>query len=124
MKFYIAARFSRRAEAAKLAASLTELGHTCTATWITDDSHVTGSDDECALHDFRDVAMCDKLIALAEEPRGTSRGGRHVEMGMALGMYKAVVVIGPRETVFHYLPNVKHFPTVAAFMDDALNEPC
>lgn len=124
MKFYIAARFSRRPEAHALAKQLNELGHTCTATWITDDSHVTGSDMDCALHDCRDVMACDTLIALTEVPRGNSRGGRHVEFGMALAANKECVVIGPRETVFHYLPNVKHFPTVAAFMDDALNEPC
>lgn len=124
MKFYIAARFSRRAEALMLANHLKSLGHTCTASWITDDSHVTGSNEECAMHDCRDVNACDTLIALAEEPRGPSRGGRHVEFGMALAAGKSLVVIGPRETVFHHLPNVIHFHSVLAFMDDALNQPC
>ena len=51
------------------------------------------------------------LIAFSEEPRagGASRGGRHVEFGLALAWGKGVVVVGPRENVFHTLPQVEHF---------------
>lgn len=36
-----------------------------------------------------------------------SRGGRHVEFGMALALGKRVIVVGPRENVFHLLPEVE-----------------
>lgn len=53
--------------------------------------------------DFRDVVSCDLLIHFTEQPRsdsGRGRGGRHVEMGIALGMMKRVWIVGPRENLF------------------------
>lgn len=38
-----------------------------------------------------------------------SRGGRHVEFGMALALAKRCIVIGPRENVFHLLPQVEQY---------------
>lgn len=64
-----------------------------------------------ARDDFRDVLMCDMLIAFTEPPRsdqGRGRGGRHVELGIALGLMKQVVVVGYRENIFHWLEDV-HF---------------
>lgn len=127
MNIYIAARFSRRPEANALAHQMKALGHAITCRWVKPDSdHLlpTGlsqqaADDErrrFAEEDFEDVRACDLLISLQEEPRNNSRGGRHVEFGMALALNKGVVCIGPRETVFHHLPGVRNFPTVAAFL--------
>ena len=47
------------------------------------------------------------LIAFSEEPRAlnASRGGRHVEFGIALALGKKVAVVGPRG---------KHLPYLAA----------
>lgn len=54
-------------------------------------------------------AMLDKLI-------GAARGGRHVEYGWAVGCCERVVIVGPRENVFHYLSDVEHFDTWADFV--------
>ena len=43
------------------------------------------------------------------------RGGRHVETGYALAHGKRVILVGERENVFHYLPEVevvKDFPSL------------
>lgn len=122
MKIYIAARFSRRPECNDLAHQLQALGHTITSRWVKPDSdHVmpTGlskqaADDErrrFALEDYEDVIYCDTMISLMEEPRSNSRGGRHVEFGMGLALDKRMYIVGPRETVFHHLPKVRHFDT-------------
>ncbi len=63
-----------------------------------------------AREDFLDVVMCDVLIAFTEAPRSSSsRGGRHVEFGIALGLKKPVWIVGPRENIFHWLEDVRHF---------------
>jgi len=127
MKFYIAARFSKRPECNALAHQLMDLGHTITSRWVKPDSdHVTPTGlskqaadlerERFALEDLEDVIACDAIVSLMEEPRNNSRGGRHVEFGIALGLQKANYIIGPKETVFHHLPTVKHFNTVDDFM--------
>lgn len=129
MKIYIAARFSKRPECNALAHQLKALGHEITSRWVKPDSdHVTptglsqqAADKErmrFALEDLDDVSDCDLLVSLQEEPRSNSRGGRHVEFGIALGMNKWVVSIGPRETVFHHLPGVMHFDSVEHFLKE------
>jgi nucleoside 2-deoxyribosyltransferase len=128
MKFYIAARFSKRPEAHALAKKLMALGHTITSRWVQPDcDHVllTGSSEQAADHererfaleDCSDVIECDCCVSLMETPRNSGRGGRHVEFGYALGLGKSLVVIGPRETVFHHLPKVKHFNSEDEFIE-------
>lgn len=126
MKIYIAARFSKRPEANQLAHLLQSFGHTITSRWVKPDSdHVTptglsvqAADKErqrFAQEDLEDVIACDWCISLMEEPRSNSRGGRHVEFGIALGLGKLLTIIGPRETVFHHLPRIAHFNNMGAF---------
>lgn len=62
--------------------------------------------------DYRDVVSCELCIHFTEEPRASaSRGGRHVEFGIALGLMKRVWIVGPRENIFCWLEDVRHFPT-------------
>ncbi len=71
-----------------------------------------------ALDDWEDVIAADWVIAFTEKPgSGSTRGGRHVELGIALGLRKRVTVIGPRENVFHYLPQIEIFPDWVSFLE-------
>lgn len=126
MKIYIASRFSRRHECNELAQFLKSFGHTITSRWVLPDSdHVipVGPSEQAedaerqrfALEDFEDVKNADWCISLTETPRNNSRGGRHVEFGMAIALGQRLTVIGPRETVFHHLPNVEHFDEIHQF---------
>lgn len=126
MKIYLASRFSRRHEVNAIAQRLKIMGHQIVSRWVLPDSdHVkpVGLSSQAAdverrrfaMEDFEDVRNCDCMISLMEEPRNNSRGGRHVEFGMALALRKAVVVIGPRETVFHHLDEVQHYVDVDQF---------
>lgn len=127
MKIYIAARFSRRPEAHALAKALIAKGHSITSRWVKPDSdHVTptglsaqAADAErtrFAVEDLEDVRAADCVVSLMESPRSNSRGGRHVEFGIGLGFGHRQVVIGPRETVFHHLPEIEHFESVEEFL--------
>ena len=120
MKIYIAARFSKRDKAHDLAKWLQERGHTITSRWVMPDSdHIkpVGKSEQAAdaerqrfaKEDYEDVLECEWMISLMEEPRNDGRGGRHVEFGMAVALKKKLTIIGPRETVFHHLPEVEHF---------------
>jgi nucleoside 2-deoxyribosyltransferase len=124
---YLASRFSRRHECHALAKLLQMRGHTITSRWVKPgDDHVipTGTSDQAAdserrrfaMEDVDDVLACDWMISLMEEPRSNSRGGRHIEFGIALGLGKRLSIIGPRETVFHHLDHIEQFDTVEAFL--------
>ena len=125
-KVYIAARFSRRHECHKIGKMLQAQGHEIVSRWTLPDSdHVVpvgmsqqAADDErrrFAVEDVEDVLACDWMVSLMEEPRNNSRGGRHIEFGIALGLHKRLTIIGPRETVFHHLPHVEHYDTTEEF---------
>ncbi len=124
---YLAARFSRRHECHALAKELQARGHTITSRWVMPEAdHVISVGQSAqaadaerrrfAVEDCEDVQNCDWMISLMQEPRDNSRGGRHIEFGMALGLGKRLTIIGPRETVFHHLDQVEHFDTVEEFL--------
>jgi hypothetical protein len=132
-KIYIAARFSRRHEAHALAKLLQKEGHTITSRWVLPDTdHVipAGQSEQAAdqerrrfaMEDCDDVRACDWMISLMQEPRDNSRGGRHIEFGMALGLGKRLTIIGPRETVFHHLDEVEHFDTTEDFLQSEIGK--
>lgn len=69
-----------------------------------------------ANEDMYDIQSSDALIAFTE-PAGSpySRGGRHVELGIAIAWEMPVIIVGYRENIFCWLPRV-HF---AATWNDA-----
>ncbi len=117
MKIYLCASYHRRVELRGYAAQLVALGHTITSTWITTD------DDEAALtpEKLAEIAVADiggllaasTVIVFTEPPVTVAkpRGGRHTEFGYALAAGHNVLVVGPRENVFHNLPGVRAVDT-------------
>lgn len=126
-RVYLAARFSRRHECNELGHILKARGCVITSRWTKPDcDHVlpTGISRQAADHkrerfaleDVDDVRDANWTISLMEEPRGNSRGGRHIEFGIAIALGHRLTIIGPRETVFHHLPQVEQFDTVEQFV--------
>lgn len=127
MRIYLAARYSRRDELCRYRSDLEALGHAITSRWL-DGTHQLGGDGlsiqaadhertRFASEDRNDVMDADTVISFTEPPRSTNgRGGRHVEFGMAHARGKRCIVIGPRENVFHHLPEVEHFATWGDFL--------
>lgn len=138
MRIYLASRYSRRVELCGYREQLQGLSHVVTSRWLNGahqisdagkpigelgEALVEGDDgatsvraaemrSRFALQDFQDVLTCDLLIAFTEPPRSNaSRGGRHVELGLALGMMKRVFVVGHRENIFCWMEDVQFFPT-------------
>lgn len=118
MRIYLAGRYGRREELRSYASELTSMGHTVTSRWLngdhtikdkalTDGTLAFKEAQRFACEDWNDVADSDSVISFTEPPHGTnSRGGRHVELGAALALKKGIIVVGFRENVFHYLPEV------------------
>ena len=122
MNIYLAARYSRIDEMNGYAAQLRAAGHTVTARWLLGDHQSTdlyGPDaTDYANDDISDLAAADTVICFTETPRSTSsRGGRHVEFGLALGLGKNVVIVGPPENVFCVLDYVWRFEEFAPVLD-------
>jgi hypothetical protein len=130
MRAYLAARYTRRLELCGYRANLEALGVEVTSRWL-NGSHQLDNEGrplgdagelrfeagdpavdhyrwKFATDDRDDVLAADTLIAFTEQPHtGNSRGGRHVELGIALGVGKRIVIVGPRENVFCWLPEVE-----------------
>ncbi|HET7326985.1 MAG TPA: hypothetical protein VFJ14_06815 [Nocardioidaceae bacterium] len=128
MKIYLAARYSRHDEMQGVRAVLEALGHTVTSRWI--DQHggeqlesataeVLNIDPESVAHfgedDIEDLDEAEAVISFTS-PDGGGKGGRHIEFGMALAWGKRLVIVGPRENIFHTLPEVDVYPDWPTFV--------
>lgn len=106
IKAYIAAPWPIRERAIAVRRLLALRGIQCTAGWLTDAR--LSLDDATATMDLSDVARADVLVAInpvAWADQGT--GGRHVELGFALGLQKPIVLLGVRSNIFHHLNLVR-----------------
>ncbi len=124
LKFYLAARYSRREELLGYAKDLENRGYQVPCRWLVGNHQAEelSADDnnfgslphplaeKFGHEDLEDLTASDVLVCFTEEPRlptGT-RGGRHVELGVAIGLRLAddelgpvIFVVGPRENVFY-----------------------
>ena len=130
MHVYIASRYSRFPEMQVNAEILQEEGHIITSRWIWGGHEMQDGEDrhayerrneEFAIEDIEDLMKADIVLSFTEDLNvktdRPSKGGRHVEFGMGVALNKRMVVIGPREHVFHWLPNVEHYGSVNEFLD-------
>lgn len=143
MNIYLAARYSRRLELCGYRSQLEDRGHVVPARWLNGAHQLAGDGgplteagerrfeagdpaadhlrDKFATDDYEDVLAADHLIAFTEPPRSggeASRGGRHVELGIAIGARIPVTIVGPRENLFCWLPQVTVYENWPSLLDD------
>ena len=117
IQIYLASRYGRRDELIKYRNDLIDMGFHITSRWLMGDPGVEESATVADKHrwakeDWEDLQEASIFLTFTEPPESTaSRGGRHVEFGAALGFEKRCMVVGPRENVFHCLPQVEVFET-------------
>jgi hypothetical protein len=121
MKLYLAARPDRRVELQALARSIEQLGHVVTSRWL---AGLGREDADNARYDLADVVVADALVLFAEESNSTApfRGRRDVEFGYALRAGKNLFIVGPRENIFHHLPDVRRFSDADELLDFLAHE--
>ena len=118
MKIYLASRYSRHIELQEIAKVLISHGHEITSRWLWGNHQIDDNGlsidakrsvrERFAKEDYADLMEAEIVISFTEVPRSSnSRGGRHVEFGVALASQKRCIIIGPRENVFHCLPEIE-----------------
>jgi hypothetical protein len=123
MRFYFAARFSKRFALRQFRQQLEAMGHICTSRWLDAEREDPATLGFCAQEDFIDTVTADMIVNFTEEPRGNSRGARHCEFGIGLALNKKLVIVGPREHAFHFLPQVECFASWADFLGQSAAGP-
>jgi hypothetical protein len=129
MDYYLAARYQRREELCVYAQVLRSNGHIVRSRWllgghqlhagasqldspsgfVNDTDGITMQAQPFAVDDLEDIQNSNVVISFTEKPDSGGRGGRHVEFGIALALGKKLIIIGPRENVFHCLPKVEQY---------------
>lgn len=119
MNIYLAARYSRNPEMREVRDRLEVLGHKVTSAWI--DNHggeleksftperLAAEPEFCARFAEVDVGdlLAAEIVVSFTGNGGGGKGGRHVEFGLAVATCKRLIIVGPRENVFHCLPQVE-----------------
>lgn len=117
-KYYLAARFPRREEMARIASQIgvADTLAKCCARWVFGGEEGLTRPDIASL-DLEDVKHAETVILFTHE-RGSqhSGGGRFVEFGYALALKKRCIVIGDYENVFISTPGVVVYPDLKTFM--------
>lgn len=121
-KLYLAARFADQAMMRVVGDYLTGLDFVITARWVYG-GEAGLSRAGCALMDIEDVDAADTVVSFTQPERSYNiGGGRHTELGYALAKGKRLVVIGPREQIFHYHPAVEVHATLTAWLGSLENK--
>lgn len=109
VKVYICSSFPRRKEAQILALRLSPIMEII-STWHRDDTKAVPRNGEACLHrvmrDFAQVRKSNLVIIFIGD--NLTGGGRHTELGLALGMRKDVLLIGEYDTnPFECIPFIR-----------------
>lgn len=117
---YLASRYDHLSLMQQYKHRLEGAGFVVTSRWVTGAHDAFENEEDkrmsFALDDYHDIRAADWFVAFSEHPgTGSSRGGRHTELGLALAWNKRCVVIGPRENVFYYLPQIVRYSTWEEF---------
>jgi hypothetical protein len=135
VRVYLAANYSRNPEMREIAEMLHASGYFITSRWILGSHEVAyGTVGEATMdkkeavdfaqEDFSDVMAADIVIHFAKPKghEGRDRGGRHVELGIALGRGAQVFHVGPKENIFHGLEHVTCYEHIRHFIESIRDE--
>lgn len=124
IKVYICASFPRREEAQALALRLTPLIE-IVSTWHRDDTEAVPRTKRTkiiiqrVMRDFKQVRRSQLVIVFIGDQ--LTGGGRHTELGLALGMNKDVILVGEYDSnPFELIPHLRIYKTA----DELVEELC
>lgn len=115
LSVYLASRHEDRDEVIKVRQTLVKNGIDVTSRWLLEGgvlkTPVVENEKEGSLHvltnDLEDINLADVVVVFSPKKAfGNSTGGRHVEFGYSLALGKRLILVGFRENVFHWHPDV------------------
>ena len=104
MTIFIAAPWDDKKIAKEAAEKFRAAGIDVTSRWI--DQPDTDDPDELhkdALRDIEDIVDSHMLVLINWQSRGHETSGKAVETGIAIALWKPVVVVGLRTNIYHWL---------------------
>lgn len=131
---YLAGRYSMWSVMRSIRDQLADMGIATSSRWIDhfagaaaignnaplpksfEPQHLNRYPEQCSpfgVADLEDIDRADMLVAVSTMG---GKGGRHVELGYAIGKGKQVAIIGTRENVFHTLPFVVVHASINSFI--------
>lgn len=130
LEIYLATAFEERAAALAIKESLEAAGAVVISTWLTPDDNLSmnalAKNEDTMHHECFTRAAKDREeiqrahVFVLYKPKAIHKvpttGGHHTEVGIALGAGKPIFIIGARENVFHYLPEVTVVPDVQSLI--------
>ena len=102
MSVYLSARYDRLADMQTRARELTWWGIPVGSRWHT---HEAREALEAADEDYADVRACSTLVLFTDDKEDDVpvNGGRYVELGMAMGWGREILLVGPYTNVFTHM---------------------
>ena len=128
MRFAFIASLTRRQEMRVIAARLESMGHEVVSTWIDsneEDGDMSGPQKLATAElNIDNLIQSDAVAIFTElaETAGVHKGTRHFETGaiwaitVLMGPCRKLCVVGPRETICHYLHGFTYAEDVAEFL--------
>lgn len=118
MRIMLSAPYELRPVMEAYSRHLEHSGHVVTSRWVTG-AHELNSEvllPGYCLEDEQDVKDANVLLFYAGPGarKRKMRGGAHTEVGMALAQGKTVLILGSRQNVFHFHPNIVRLANFAA----------
>lgn len=124
VKVYICSSFPRRKEAQILALKLCPIME-IVSTWHRDDLHAVPRTNNPeilgrAVRDFTQLRKSQLVIVFIGDT--LTGGGRHTELGLALGMRKSIVLVGDYDSnPFELIPYLRIFKTADELVEEFKN---
>ena len=118
-RIYLSARWERQQELRAVRYALLGYGYEVPCRWLEEVDDVATNRERAmaARHCIEDITECGLFVAFTEFARRPERGGRFVELGVALEQGCRVILCGPREeNIFHHLETVEQVDTVAELL--------
>ncbi len=100
-----------------IAAQLEAAGHTITERWWEHEDPLDYA-DPANLNALEERATCDYLGVVTANVvvliNSKKSEGKAVEMGIAIALFKPIILVGERTNIFHFIPSVVPVPDVRA----------
>lgn len=120
MNVYLASQYSQKHQTRQCATDLRNAGIDCVSVWL-NEPHDAASrlvhlhenlKVQYAEQDIADILRADIFVVFSvSEDTSIVRGGMVFETGFAYGQGKPVIVCGPKQCIFHWLPDITQVET-------------